>query len=197
MEKKLSLIHRYDSGTPVKELSAESGIYYTQIKDWICQYRANGAEGLSMRNTRYPVSLKVEVVSKILGKELSLHQASIDYRITRSVIQKWIKRVDAQGIESLSIDNRGRHRKSFMDKNAKKPPVQLSREQELLNENERLRAEVAYLKKLRALVEERIARESGSHRRTKAGSSASGIAGGRRDGTQYVLLSHQSIESAG
>ncbi len=31
----------------------------------------------------------------------------------------------------------------------------------LLAENERLRAEVAYLKKLRALVEERVARESG------------------------------------
>ncbi len=162
LEYKMSLISRYESGATVRQLSAESGIYYTQIKEWLRQYRANGAEGLSMKNTRYPVSLKVEVVSKILGKELSLHQASIDFRITRSVIQKWIKRVDAQGIESLSIDNRGRHGKSFMDKNAKKPPVQLSREQELLNENERLRAEVAYLKKLRALVEERIARESGS-----------------------------------
>ncbi len=161
----MSLISRYESGSSIKMLSSESGIYYTQIKEWIRQYRANGAEGLSMKNTRYPVSLKVEVVSKILGKELSLHQASIDYRITRSVIQKWIKRVDAQGIESLSIDNRGRHRKSFMDKKAKKPPLQLSREQELLNENERLRAEVAYLKKLRALVEERIARESGTGRK--------------------------------
>jgi transposase len=52
-----------------------------------------------------------------------------------------------------------------MDKKPKKPPIPLSREQELLNENERLRAEVAYLKKLKVLVEERVARESGIGRK--------------------------------
>ena len=148
-----------------KSRKFQTSSYYTQIKEWIRQYRANGAEGLSMKNTRYPVSLKAEVVSKILDKELSLHQASIDYRIERSVLRKWIKKVKAEGAASLSIDNRGRHRKSCTDKKPKKPPVQLSREQELLNENERLRAEVAYLKKLRTLVEERVARESGIGRK--------------------------------
>jgi transposase-like protein len=73
IEEKLSLIRRYDSGATVKMLSEESGIYYTQIKELIRQYCANGSEGLSMKNTRYPASLKAEIVSKILNKGLSLH----------------------------------------------------------------------------------------------------------------------------
>ena len=50
--------------------------------------------------------------------------------------------------------------------NKSKPKVAKAKSQpteheQLLAENERLRAEVAYLKKLQALVEERIARVSG------------------------------------
>lgn len=44
----------------------------------------------------------------------------------------------------------------------KQPPRALSREEELEQELAYLRAENAFLKKLRALVEERVARESGS-----------------------------------
>lgn len=117
-----------------------------------------------MKNPRYTPSLKAEVVSKILDNGLSLRRVSVAYRIERSVIRRWVTKVEAQGIESLSIETRGRHRKSPMEKQPKKRVKVLSRQEELLLENERLKAENAYLKKLRALVEERIARESGSGR---------------------------------
>jgi transposase len=113
-----------------------------------------------MKNSAYSASLKTEIVLKVIKNGLSLHQASIDYRITRSVIREWVRRATSGGIEALSIDARGHPPKRFMDKQAKKNSKPLSREQELLIENERLRAENAYLKKLRALVEIRILRES-------------------------------------
>lgn len=162
IEGKLQLIRRYVSGTTVRELSAETGIYPTQIKHWISQYQANGAESLCLKNPPYSPFLKAEVVMKILENQLSLRQASLLYRITRSVIQKWITKANQEGLEALYVDNRGRSKKRSMDKKSKKILEPSSREQELLIENERLKAENVYLKKLRALVQERIIRESGS-----------------------------------
>lgn len=66
-----------------------------------------------------------------------------------------------------------------------KQELQPQEENDLRVENQRLRAEVAYLKKLRVLVEERIVRENGngkSHRRTKTGTYPSHAIGSYGDG---------------
>jgi transposase len=162
VSEKLQLVQQYDSGTPVRVLSAKTGIHRAQIRQWIHQYQVNGIEGFSMKKQPHPAPLKLEIVSKIIQDGLSLQQASIDYRITYSVIQEWVNKAKSQGVEALFIDNRGRCPKKFMNKKPKKITGPLSRDQELLMENERLSAENTYLKKLKALVEERIARERGS-----------------------------------
>ena len=80
----------------------------------------------------------------------------------------------------------------------KKVKLKTTPHEELLKELEYLRAENAYLKKLQALVEERIVRESGkspSHRRTKAAVPAFSIAQSRRDGAKHILLSLQKIKT--
>jgi transposase-like protein len=156
VSEKLLLVQQYDSGIPVRVLSAKTGIHRSQIKEWIRQYHTYGIEGFSLRKAPHPVSLKTGIVLRIIQNGLSLRQAAIDYRIAYGTIRMWIKKARAQGIEALSIDSRGRPLKSVMNK---KP---ISREQALLLENERLRAETAYLKKLKALVEARIAREGGN-----------------------------------
>lgn len=158
---KLDVVHRYLSGVSVKALSQETDIYLTQIKHWISVYRSGEGLGFSFKNSSYSPELKKEIVTKLFQKELSLHEASLTYRISRSVIGKWLSKVRTLGFDSLSVDNRGRPKKGVMAKTKKNPEI-LSREQELLIENERLRAENAYLKKLRALVQERILRENGN-----------------------------------
>jgi transposase len=159
---KLLQIRRYESGLPICELSEESGVCPTVLRQWVRDYNAYGIDGLSMKNAPYSASLKIEIALKVIRNRLSLHQASIDYRISRSVIRQWVKKAQWQGVEVLFINNRGRPPKSTMNKKTERISMPLSREQELLTENERLKAENAYLKKLRALVEERIFRESGN-----------------------------------
>ena len=148
-EKKLDLIRMYESGARLKQLSIQGNVHPSLLKLWIQQYRELGESGLSMRNASYTAELKVKVVLDVLNNHLSLHQASIRYRITRSVVEKWVRKAQLLGLPSLSTDGRQK-------------PRALSREEELEQELAYLRAENAFLKKLRALVEERVARESGS-----------------------------------
>ncbi len=161
-EKKLDLIRMYESGARLKQLSIQGNVHPSLLKLWIQQYRELGESGLSMRNASYTAELKVKVVLDVLNNHLSLHQASIRYRITRSVVEKWVRKAQLLGLPSLSTDGRKKPPQKPMRTKKKQPPRALSREEELEQELAYLRAENAFLKKLRALVEERVARESGS-----------------------------------
>jgi transposase len=160
LEKKLSLIKKYESGIRLKRLADEYDVYPSLLKLWVRQYRTNGDSGLIMKNPSYTPDLKKKIVLEIIKDNLSLHQASINYCISRSVIDKWVNKARTLGLESLVEDGRGKSRKEVMGKS--KSPKPLSREEELELVIERLRAENAYLKKLRALVEKRVDRENGN-----------------------------------
>jgi len=162
LEKKLNLITRYESGESIKLLTKEYQVYPTLLKEWLRQYRARGVAGLCMKNSRYSIEFKQKVVTILLEEKLSLHQASTDYLVTRSVLQKWVKKAKTLGMDSLAVDGRGKLSKEHMGTSKKNKTKPISTEEELLHENEYLKAENEYLKKLKALVEERIAREKGN-----------------------------------
>jgi transposase len=166
LEKKIDLVNRYESGENLKLLAVEQNLNLTQLKYWVQQYKKNGIDGFKLSNRGYSLELKWEIVLKILNGDLSSYRASIDYRITKSVLEKWVKKAREFGMDALAIDGRGRTRKNPMYQSKKKSSKPLTREEELLQENEFLRAENAFLKKLKALVEERVARENGSTRKS-------------------------------
>ena len=74
-----------------------------------------------------------------------------------STLSKWERIYYEEGESGLYRDNRGKMRTK-----PNKQELQPQEENDLRVENQRLRAEVAYLKKLRVLVEERIVRENGN-----------------------------------
>ena len=79
---------------------------------------------------------------------------------SHSRILDWERKYLEEGCEGLMKDNRGRP--SLSSKKRGRPPkLDKNVEEDLIAENQRLRMENEYLKKLQALVQERIDRENG------------------------------------
>lgn len=70
-----------------------------------------------------------------------------------SLIHRWMKTLNEQGMEGLNLKSKGRPSMSKKANKEKNENKKLTREKELERENELLRLEVAYLKKLRAFRE--------------------------------------------
>ena len=99
---------------------------------------------------------KQMVVETMRKEKLSYEEAARRFGITgHSSIQRWERIYLEEGPEGLYIERRGRSRKGG------RPPKQMKAEveEDLIAEVQRLRAENAYLKKLNALVTERVRRE--------------------------------------
>jgi len=77
-----------------------------------------------------------------------------------ATVGKWERIYYEEGPQGLYIDRRGRKSKMSSDKPRKKK-LSKETEEDLIAEVQRLRMENEYLKKLQALVQERIARENG------------------------------------
>ena len=81
-----------------------------------------------------------------------------------SQVREWERKYLEEGYEGLVKDKRGRN--SVNGKKVGRPPkLDKKTEEDLIAENQRLRMENEYLKKLSALVQERIERENGKKRK--------------------------------
>lgn len=76
-------------------------------------------------------------------------------------LQKWERIFLEEGAEGLMKERRGRASAANGKRRGRPPKLDKKIEEDLIAENQRLRMENEYLKKLNALVQERIRRESG------------------------------------
>ena len=106
-------------------------------------------------NKRYTGEFKQRVVETMQREKLSYREAARQFEITdHDRVRHWERIYLEEGPEGLYIERRGRGSKAREAKQLK-PEV----EEDLLAEVQRLRAENAYLKKLNALVAERVRQE--------------------------------------
>jgi len=139
------------------DLGAKLGISFSQIRRWVNTYLKNGNSGLSKKFSNYTAEFKLRVLERMWSEELSLSQtvALFDLRGGTAVVSGWQRKYHEGGITALAPKPRGRP-KQMNSPEPPKPSCEQSQEsktlQELQRENEYLRAEVAYLKKLDALV---------------------------------------------
>ena len=84
-------------------------------------------------------------------EKLSYRETARQFDIPNSRVTAWERIYLEEGAEGLYIERRGR-------KSTGRPP-KIKKEEDLIAEVQRLRAENAYLKKLNALVAERVRQE--------------------------------------
>ncbi|MFP5392873.1 MAG: helix-turn-helix domain-containing protein, partial [Gammaproteobacteria bacterium] len=159
---KLSVIKRYISGPlGFKCVADEVGVGVALVKRWVAFYRVHGVDGIQARaRVGYGVEFKLKVLRHMWENHLSCAQTAAHFNIRGQCnIAIWQRRYRAGGVDALM---------SPSEKMAAKPPVKStpssppagsapdadnrSREQ-LLDKIQDLEMEVAYLKKLRALIQ--------------------------------------------
>ena len=131
----------------------------TPIDDWVRKYKEHGVEGLiKQKKSSYSREFKQNVVEYMHSNHLSATETAIHFRIVTKVVLKWERIYYEEGPQGLYIERRGRSKN--MSSKSKKKNLNKEIEEDLIAENQRLRMENEYLKKLNALVQERIKREN-------------------------------------
>jgi transposase len=130
---------------------------HTQLSNWVNVYQKYGAIGLSRKKKHeiYSVQFKLDVLSFMERTGASRAETALHFGLTNPpMISSWNKKFLEGGVEAL--DNpKGRPAMSDKAKSVNKikqtaQQDEMTREQKLERENELLRLEVAYLKKLKA-----------------------------------------------
>ena len=152
---KLMVVLEYlDGSIGYKNLARKHGIKsHTPIVNWVASYRKYGEEGLKRKRTSevYFVQFKLDVLSFMKRTGASVNETALQFGLNNpSMISAWKKKFLEGGAEALD-QPRGRPSMTHKDRNGKKKQnKEMTREQTLERENELLRLEVEYLKKLRA-----------------------------------------------
>jgi len=123
----------------------------TNVKKWVISFRKFGKDSLLRKKiqTTYPVQFKLDVLNYKIRTGESFDSVALKFGIHEPpLIANWMRSWQKEGVEGLS-KIRGRPLMSNKPKQ-KKSGNKLTKEQQLEKEIELLRAENAYLKKLRA-----------------------------------------------
>ena len=130
------------------------------IRQWVCKYELYGVEGIMKQlKSSYDGKFKQNVVEYMHKNHLSATETANFFRLGGSpVVLQWERIYYEEGPQALFEERRGRPRN--MNSKQKKKKLNKNVEEDLIEENKRLRMENEYLKKLNALVQERIKREN-------------------------------------
>ena len=131
-------------------LSTALAIPVSIAEKWIHTYRAVGKEAfldMGSKHRHYDYETKLAAARDFVDLGMTRQEVMSKHGIANlTQLKRWARAYREGGPEALRPKPKGRPRKG-----GGKPPEPETREQELEAENRRLRAEVAYLKKLRAL----------------------------------------------
>ncbi len=133
---------------------------HSLVRRWVSAYKLHGREGLSFRNKiQYTGDFKLQIIEEMLKSKLSLYEVSAKHLISHSLLSRWRRKYEQYGASALFKEKPIGRPPKMKQKSENKQVNPISEYEKLLKENERLRAENDYLKKLRALIQKKEAQK--------------------------------------
>ena len=111
------------------------------------------------KQKKYSAEFKIGVIMDMREHHLSYHETVRKYELgndqtggARLMLQRWERIYLEEGAEGLMKERRGRACSASGTRKGRSPKLDKKVEEDLIAENQRLRMEIEYLKKLSALV---------------------------------------------
>jgi transposase len=156
---KLAAIERYLKGTEGYKLVArECGIAAAVLRRWVLWYRTHGMAGLTPKKGQYSAEFKLSVLRHMWDNALSHTQAAAAFNVRNTqLVGNWERRYQDGG--ALMLTRTRKLLPPAMQAPPSKPAPSADDDKrsrdDLLKEIEHLQMEVAYLKKVDALLQAR------------------------------------------
>ena len=162
---KIKVIAYYRQGHTGAATAKKFNVNPQFVHKWVKQYQSGGIDAIKPKISKacYSREFKHEVITTMLSQGLSQSEVALKFNISSpALISHWHKAYRQEGMSGLTSKRQGRTAMSkpyITDK-----PDDEKTLAELKRENEYLRAEVAYLKKLDALLrkQEQASKKQGS-----------------------------------
>ena len=162
IEDKNKIIELREKGLGYGTIAKQFAISFSTIRKLCNKYEKHGIDGIihPPKNRKYSVEFKLEVINRVLKGESKSGLAALYNLPGAGTIVSWMKKYEELGYNGLEgKQGRLRGRPKIMTKEKKNTPLSKN-EREELNELKKkleyLEMENEYLKKLDALVKERL-----------------------------------------
>ena len=163
LEDKIKIIELRKKGWGKERIAKQFNIPNSTVKKIYDKYELYGLEGIKhpSKNRKYSADYKLEVINRVIQGESKTQLATLYNLPGAGTIVSWMKKYEElgyNGLEGKQGRPRGRPKIMTEEKNKNTPLTNEEREEliRLRKEKEYLEMENAYLKKLDALVKERL-----------------------------------------
>lgn len=151
-EFKLKVVSSFLAGDGgAKLLARQWSVPEEKIRTWVSHYRLHGIDGSRPKRSTYSAQFKLQVLSHQDREQLSSRQVAAIYDIRNpNQVVVWRRNLDQGRLQAIANEKEERPKMKLEGRcAAPSNKVDADAAQTLIVENERLRAEVAYLKKCR------------------------------------------------
>jgi transposase len=151
---KLKVVESFLAGDGgAKLLARRWSVPEEKVRAWVSHFRLHGNAGLQPKRSAYTAQFKHQVLAHQDRDQLSSRQVAAIYDIRNSnQVVVWRRAFDSGGLRALEGRKQTHPMAGETPKTTPPGTDNAISHRALLDEVERLRAEVAYLKKLQALV---------------------------------------------